>query len=312
MVLQLISAGGSYHFSLFLVALKRYLSWMLAHFKSCLFSLIVFVLFLTSSFVARAAEPQVFIYDVYAGGIHAVEATLNIDLSQKGAYTLALKAQTRGFLGSLAPWSGVFESQGWVEKDGLYRPQLHRSTAVWKGEEEIKSYHYGRDGSFKGLEIKDHDQPLQKKDVDDALTQGTTDALTATLSVMHAVAAGKKCAGEEEVFDGKRRFKQVFNSEGQVVLPSSRYNAYQGDAVMCAVEVVPVAGAWHKKPRGWMSIQEQGRERGTMPTIWMGMIEDKSVAIPVKIRVKTAFGTLFMHLTEYHDGQTLVKADKRK
>jgi len=48
-----------------------------------------------------------------------------------------------------------------------------------------------------------------------------------------------------------------------------------------------------------MSIQEQGRERGTMPTVWFAKVQEGQVAVPVKVRVKTDYGTLFMHLTDY-------------
>ncbi len=264
------------------------------------------------SLPVQAKDVKVFVYDVYAGGIHAVEASITTDLSEAGRYSIFLGAETRGFLGKMAPWNGVFESHGWVEKDGEYRPQLHRSTATWKGDEEVKSYYYGRDRSFKGLELKKHNKPLEKREVSDELTQGATDALSATLSVMRDVAAGQVCAGSEDVFDGKRRFKQVFRSEGTEDLKASKYNVFGGEAQVCTVEVVPVVGKWHEKPRGWMSIQEQGRERGTMPTVWMGMVEGHTVALPVKIRVKTDYGTLFMHLTEYVVDGKAVKAAKRK
>ena len=60
-----------------------------------------------------------------------------------------------------------------------------------------------------------------------------------------------------------------------------------------------------------MSIQEQGRERGTMPTVWLGKIAKNAPAIPVKIRVKTAYGTLFMHLAEYQNEGQIIVAEKR-
>ena len=79
-----------------------------------------------------------------------------------------------------------------------------------------------------------------------------------------------------------------------------------GPAVACTVEVKPIAGKWHEKPRGWMSIQEQGREKGTMPTVWFAQMAAGEPAVPVKIRVKTEYGALFMHLTSYQGaGHTL-------
>lgn len=250
------------------------------------------------------------VYEVYAGGLHAVQAELNVDLRDPERYDLVLDARTRGFLGKLIPWQGTFETHGWVLRD-KFQPELHKSTAVWQNEPDIKEYLYGRDGSFKSLKSTDEKVKDHIEDVDDELTQGTIDAMTAALEVMKNIAAGGECAGESEVFDGKRRFKQVFIHQAALDLQASRYNVYSGPAVECTVEVVPVAGEWHKKPRGWMSIQEQGRAKGTMPTVWFARLEEKGPAVPVKIRVKTDYGTLFMHLAEYRGGGGVTVAEKR-
>ena len=106
--------------------------------------------------------------------------------------------------------------------------------------------------------------------------------------------------GSTEIFDGKRRFKLTFAHQGTVQLAKSKYNLYNGPAVECSVEVEPIAGKWYDKPRGWISIQEQGRERGKIPTVWFAQMDEGQTAVPVKVRVKTAYGTLFMHVTEYN------------
>lgn len=237
-------------------------------------------------------------YDVYAGGIHALQSNLNVDTQGKKRYSLALTAKTYGLLGKMAPWHGKFESHGWQGKK--YMPERHQSTAVWRGEEEIKKYSYGKDGSFKSYSIKDDENDGSPRKVDDELTQGTSDALTATLNTMRAIAETGKCEGTTEVFDGKRRFKLIFKEKKQVELEASRWNVYSGPAVECSAEVQPMMGKWHEKPRGWMSIQEQGRERGTMPTVWFAKMKEGEPAIPVKVRVKTSYGTLFMHMTKYN------------
>lgn len=252
------------------------------------------------------------IYDVYAGGIHAVQAELRMDMSDPQHYALSLDAHTRGFLGALVPWNGSFESTGWVMAEGDYQPEMHQSTAVWRKETEVKSYHYNKDGSFKGLRIKDHDKPAFDKKVDAELTHGTIDVLTATLEAMWRVGQGGDCAGQADIFDGKRRFVLKFTPKDKQHLTPSKYNIFEGDAQRCTAEVIPDGGAWHEKPRGWMSIQEQGRKKGTMPTIWMGKVNENGPAVPIKILVKTDYGALFMHLAEYRDGAQSLVAEKRE
>ena len=249
-------------------------------------------------------------YEVYAGGINVVQADMKLDFRERGKYSMIFSAETRGFLGSLVPWSGSFESRGWAFSDGRRVPEVHESIAMWRDEREVKTYSYNKDGSFNDLVTTYVGKKPKKKVPDEELTKGTTDALTATILVMEHVSDGGNCEGTDEVFDGKRRFKMVFHHKQFVMMKKTRYNAYEGPAVECTVEVVPVAGAWHKKPRGWLSIQEQGRALGTMPTVWMAQVVENAVVVPTRVRVKTSYGTLFMHMKKYRSGETSLKAER--
>ena len=240
-----------------------------------------------------------------------MQAKVDLNFDTKGRYKAFVGAKTRGFLGSLVPWYGTFETDGWVEKDSSFSPQHHKSVATWRGETKTKDYLYNRDGSFNGLTVYEGDKAPENKEVDDEVTNGTVDTLTAAMEVMKAVGAGQDCNGASEVFDGKRRFEQKFVHQDTEDLIPTKYNIYEGRTAVCTVEVIPISGQWSEKPRGWLSIQEQGRERGTMPTVWMGSMVKGDPAVPVKIRVKTAYGTLFMHLAEYQYGDEVLVAEKR-
>ena len=261
---------------------------------------------------SASAEDKIqhMIYDVYAGGFHVVQANLSVDRSKKDRFNIKMDASTFGFLGKVAPWKGEYESYGWVTGDKIM-PERHRSTATWRDEEETHTYNYLKNGKFKSYRIKEHNKEEYTKEAEEELTLNTADVLTSTLRAMAVVANDNICNHESVVFDGKRRFKQVFRDKGEKTLGSSKYNIFNGPARECTVEVVPDGGRWHDKPRGWLSIQEQGRERGTMPTVWMANVSENAPAVPVKVRVKTAYGTLFMHLSEYRYGDQTVVAEKR-
>lgn len=248
-------------------------------------------------------------YDVYTSGVHAVEADMSVDYTKPGRYAMVFNAATRGLLASFVPWTGSFAAYGWAFHDGRRLPELHESVSKWKDEEEVKSYHYGKDGSFKNIVTKITHKKDKTEVPDKALTAGTIDVLTATMKVMEKVSEGGKCEGRDEIFDGLRRYALVFRHQRFVMLQKSRYNAYSGPAAECTVEVVPVAGPWHKKPRGWLSIQEQGRARGMMPTVWIAQVKAGAVAVPVRVRVKTAYGTMFMHMTHYQSGDTVLSVE---
>ena len=247
-------------------------------------------------------------YDVYAGGIHAVRADMVMDFRKKERYSMKFFAETRGLLGTFVPWSGAFETHGWAlpGMDRVRLPEEHISTAQWRGEEEIKTYRYDKEKGFIDLTTLYVGKKTRTENPDEKLTKDTTDIISATLMIMEHVSDGKDCKGTDEVFDGKRRFKLIFHHKGYVMFKKTRYNTYEGPAVECVVEVEPVTGAWYKKPRGWLSIQEQGRSLGTMPTVWMAQVIENAVVVPVRVRVKTTYGTLFMHMTKYKSGDTLL------
>jgi len=268
---------------------------------------------------ANAAEPsaapskklsadakQLMHYDVYAGGFHVVSADLSVDFAKKTDYLLRLGAHTHGMFESLAPWKGVFQTEGWYDAKKEYpQPKIHFSDTTFREDKELTEFFYNKDGSFKEYRVTNNEKQNDPPPPDE-LTQGTTDVLTSTLKVMSHIAEGGKCEGTDEIFDGKRRYQIIFANSKQVEVPPSDLNVYKGPATECTIEVKPLAGKWHEKPRGWMSIQEQGRERGKMPTIWFAQMAEGEPAVPVKIRVKTEFGTLFMHLTGYQGaGQSL-------
>ena len=262
--------------------------------------------------VPKPPEMQTMYYDVYAGGIHAVKAKLDVSYDNKDKDNLKLGAQTIGFLERLVPWRGTFETTGWRGKTAdADLPEVHRSVATWRGEEDLTEYQYGKDGSFKSLRIIEASKDKSPENIDPELVKGTTDVLTATLEVMQHIQNDGKCEGTSKIFDGKRAFNLVFKHEMDEVLIPTDYNVYDGPTSRCQVEVVPAGGEWHVKPRGWMSIQEQGRQKGSLPTVWFARVSDEMPAVPVKIRVKTEYGTLFMHLTEYTNGQKVIKAAAR-
>ena len=264
-------------------------------------------------FEAAPETSQTMTYELYAGGIHAVQATLDVQHSPKNdQYRLFLSANTRGFLGKLVPWSGSFETYGWSLSDDIDKPKLHESISLWRNEEEIKTYSYAKDGKFLDLKITEAGVDKSPKNLEDELVQNSIDAMTAALEVMRAVGNDKPCEGTSEVFDGKRRFKMKFKHDADETLKKTDYNVYSGIASRCVVEVEPMTGAWHKKPRGWLSIQEQGRDKGALPTLWLAKLDEDSPAVPVKLRIKTDYGTLFMHMVEYKHGDKVISASSKK
>ena len=245
---------------------------------------------------------QTMTYDVYAGGIHALDAKLVITTKDK-SYSVKLESATHGLLKTLAPWSGNFSVTGTIGKDNALFPNEYVSSSTWKKETEKKVFTYNGKGEFldyKVTETKDgktKDKTPKKINMD--LAKGTTDLLSATMVLLMNAPQTNDCSEESLIFDGDRNFKLLFKETEHTTLTKSRYNIYDGAALSCQVEVIPESGKWRKKPRGWLSIQEQGRKKGSLPLLWIGQMKDAPYDIPVKIRVNTNYGALFLHLTSY-------------
>ncbi|MBI1326584.1 MAG: DUF3108 domain-containing protein [Alphaproteobacteria bacterium] len=260
-----------------------------------------FILLALCSFVFASpaqAETQKAIYELYAGGINAAIAELDLKLDKtKKLYDVKLLVQTKGFLARLVPWSGGFATKGWLTKEKP-RPEQHKSWATWKEDTESHIYNYKKDGTFVSLIEEENGKPKDNRKLDKELGHGTVDMLSVTLHQILQLAQQNECGVKDEVFDGKRRFALGFNPVAQTRLKSDKYAAYEGDAVECTIEVTPTGGAWHEKARGWMNIQDQGKRNGTIPTLWYANFNpaDKgTLQLPVKVRVKTDYGTFFMH-----------------
>jgi len=260
--------------------------------KAFIFKKILLILLLLNT--SSHAETKEFTYQVYAGGLHVVEAKLSFNVAEP-KYAVSVDARTRGWLSSLVPWAGQFKTEGALQQDSFI-PSKHQSVSTWRGETETKTFLY-ENNNLKSLTIEEDNKETVTPEIDLTLTKDTTDLLSATLEVMDHMIKTSECAGESDIFDGRRRFTLYFRDKGQQNLAKSKYNIFSGPARTCTVEIEPKGGHWHKKPRGWLSIQEQGRQKGALPSVWMAKVEGFEYAVPVKILVKTDYGALIMHLT---------------
>ena len=264
----------------------------MSHLPVFILSSCFFVTCLTGGASAQKSR-NVLTYQVYAGGVHVVETDLVV-VRNGAAYDVNLGAKTTGWLGSLVPWDGVFQTQGKMVDD-VFMPMQHQSKSTWKEETKTKTFAF-KDGNVVSLTIEEDGKKPETPEIVDELVRGTTDILSATMTLMTSMEHSGLCNGTADIFDGSRRFTLSFQDQGGKILPASRYNMYEGATRFCTAEIEPKGGKWHEKPRGWLSIQEQGRRKGSLPSMWMGKVEGLSYAVPVKIMVKTDYGALMMHL----------------
>lgn len=246
---------------------------------------------------ALAAKPPLFFtYAVYGGGLHVVDASLQ--LTEGGdRYEARVKARTQGTLGRLAPWSSLLVSEGWTGK-AAWRPSVHRFTTRWRDDAKTTHLRYNPEGRIISRTVTEQGHPDDTKNADPALAKGAMDLATGILNFLRHRSMRDGCEGRFPVYDGKRRFDIIMARQQSENLTATRYNRFSGKAISCTVEIKPAGGDWGKENRGWFKIQEDSRARGRLPRVTVA--ELPGVAgwlVPVRLDVASPYGAFIMHLT---------------
>ena len=252
--------------------------------------LLLFIL-LTSSSTVMATEPLKVTYGLFTGGFNVatVNAIYNITDTH---YKIDANLNTAGVLGTLAPWTGVINTSG-NTTPSAYLPQTHNFASTWRGDTKTNQFKFDNEGQLVSFnKIENNGTAVDEMPLIDVYQDGAIDILTALLNSMN----GSSCATKQDVTDGKRRFNLIFKSKGSEVLKANDYNRFSGKSEICEIEVIPTAGKWREKPRGWMNIQGQAKAKGQLPLMWFGKVNTELPAIPVRMQIKTDYGTMLLHL----------------
>jgi hypothetical protein len=255
--------------------------------KALLFTLLI----LFYPIAVSASEPIKVTYALYAGGVNVVDikGTYNIT---KNSYDLNMDLKTVGTLGKLAPWSGVLKTQG--KNIGIQsKPSYHEFASTWRGETETSYFKFDKAGTLKEYKKIESDGAIEDKmPPEDVYSDNPVDMLSAMFRAMN----NSSCEMSNIALDGKRKFDLIYRSKGTEQLTKNRYSIYSGQAEICEVEIKPISGKWHDKPRGWMGIQQQAKNNNQLPQLWFGKVREDMPPIPVRFFIKTNYGAMVMHL----------------
>lgn len=295
--------SGKTYFSRFRLALPartHYLGYM-RRLIGTLTALIVLAGLPAAAAAAAETTHQKLDYNIYTGGLKTLSADLEIVENNPQDYRLLMNARTDGLLKIFKKWNGTMKTQGRLSDDGTAWPSVHESVSVWPDNTQIKKFEWAGNGELEDLYISEEGRTTDLADIESGLADDSVDIMTAALAIMRTAADTGTCGGQTEVFDGKRRFLMSGIDRGVETLAPSRLNKFGGEALRCEIKIVPQEGDWHEKLKGWMSIQEQGKEAGAAPIVWLARLEEGGPAVPVKIRAKTSYGTFLMHLAAVHE-----------
>ena len=243
--------------------------------------------------VTGFTAPQALHYEIYAGGIHALSADLDIERGTKN-YHVTFNAKPYGVIGSLLPWGGVYDTKGQVVKNDFV-PTSFNKVSQWREDHDTDSFVYKNGKLISQTERDETKKPVVTKNIpiDPALTANSVDILTGTARLLKQADAGKACDFGTIVYDGRRRYTLQFRDKGTETLQASQYNSFSGPTKICEIEMIPIAG-FPKKPKGYYKIQEEARTRGQLPRVWIGQVS--GFHVPVKLMVKSEMGAVLIHL----------------
>jgi hypothetical protein len=240
---------------------------------------------------------QVLGYDLYAGGLRALSATIDMK-KEDGRYAIDLTSGTASGFKIVAPWTGQFAAEGWV-LEGARQPENYKSISKGSEKTTVKTYKYSKNAELVSFSAFENETDKTPDPIDKSLTPaGLVDVLTATLQAIDRVEAGKGCTGSALIFDGDRNFTLSFKDTGIENMERTRFNVYEGPAHACTFSMEPGEGRWPKKKlRGWMMLQAQSRKLGSEPTVWFAQPDPAGAYVPVRVQVKSNYGTIILHLT---------------
>ncbi len=234
-------------------------------------------------------------YGIYAGGFRALDASLTMGVGQK-AYDMELAASTQGFIGTLFPWKGSYNTEG-EARNGALIPATYTARSTWRNNLKLTRMNYAPDGTVVKMTVEDGGKTTDDK-VDNSLARDSMDMLTGTLAALQNVKNTNKCSGKFPVFDGKRRFNIALKDDGREVLEASQYSAFSGEALRCTLTVEPVAGFKPKdQKRGWMAVQNHTEAHHKLPTLWLARVKGSNQVVPVRMEIASDYGSVVAHLT---------------
>lgn len=242
-------------------------------------------------------------YDAYLGPFYVVSAEAELRLAGD-RYRVVTRARSEGVASMLFSWQSVARSEG-VRAGRRLIPMRHAVDGEWRGEPRQIRLSYagayaGPDGAARPIDfqVRPPIDIAERDPVPEALTVGTVDPLSATLSVLLRIAGGGRCEGQLPVFDGRRRYDMIVRPGAPEFLPAVHSSVFSGSAQRCEFELRRIAGFW-KKPSRF------GR-RVTDPVLWVASPLDGIPPVPVRFTAETGFGDLRIHLTRVQRGSRIL------
>lgn len=240
----------------------------------------------------RGIDRLVLSYDVYAGGVHIVEAQAAY-MTGGGDYSLDVSAEPVGLLALITDFR--FEASVDGRLEDLPMPEAYMTASYFQDYMWMRQLTYQSDG---GIDVQIDEPPdfETTEPVPVAEQSGTIDPLSGTVLLLEAVRAGDRCTRTIPVFDGKRRYDIVFSQRGFRTLDESERNVYAGDAVLCRGSLTPLSGDWTYRSREGDWRADAATDDRRHVDVYVAEVVPGGPHVPVRFEGVSDRGRVYGHL----------------
>ena len=234
-------------------------------------------------------------FEVYFSGLHVGSTQANIRFSPDD-FEFRSYIRTTGLLSTFVNWRGTTLSIGHGERgmnEGFSR-------TLFVGEDiRARATRFQRGNAELVLAMPPFDQ-LPARDGGDRPqiplkpqhTQGVMDPFSAIIDLVRYASDNANACSADNVyalFDGRYRYDAWLEPISIEQVEASDYSFFQGEAQLCALGINPIAGQRIPDPN-------YPRQRKEDRQILLGRIASDLPTIPVRIRIKSRFGSAIAHL----------------
>lgn len=242
---------------------------------------------LTLTTMPAAADTLRLGYDVYVGGVKLGRMSLETELAAD-QYRIEVGARANDLLNRLVNWSYSAEAEGALAGEHGVAPDRFRSVRT------LRNRNWEAVLDYSGDTVTHSQTPPQSAEDENAVPPedrpGTVDLLSASVAIARAAElAGDTCKARVPVFDGRRRYDVVAAPARDRKLKKNSYNAYEGPALGCRIEIDPVSGfrqARRENDDFW-TVPRDGSRRGF--DMWLGRPQADGPLVPVRLEAREMF-----------------------
>ncbi len=217
-------------------------------------------------------------------GLHVATSRTRIETT-RGRYSIAADVESRGLATLVTDLMSHSEVTGTLGADGP-RPLAYRGDVQRGGDKTGSWVDYRPDGSAVGGSSA---PPATAHALPAGAIADTIDQLTAFYAMERKLAYFGSCQLDLTVFDGRRLYKLHFSDAGSEVMKPSDSPSFAGTTRLCRFERQAIAG--FRDTDG----HSEGVYRGEL---WCALFPGQELAIPVRMKLATEFGSLLGELAE--------------